>query len=51
MVLACTPPVRPLSPSHAGLQPPLASTNAMVNALMPVALMTVAGAGGLPQPG
>src|SRR5687768_13759920 len=51
MVLACAPPVRPLLPSQAGLQPPLDSTNAMVKALMPVAFMTVAGAGGLPQPG
>src|SRR5919107_364986 len=50
IVLACTPPVRPPSPSHTGLQP-LARTNAMVKARMPVALMTVDGAGGLPQPG
>jgi hypothetical protein len=50
IVLACTPPVRPLSRSHTGLQP-LASTNAMVNARTPVAFMTVPGAGGLPQPG
>src|ERR671917_196363 len=46
MVLACAPPVSPLDPSQAGLQPPLASTNAMVNDLMPVAPMTVDGAGG-----
>src|SRR3954453_3017911 len=50
MVLSCEPPVRPPSPSHTGLHP-LASTNAMVNALTPVAFITVDGAGGLPQPG
>nr|BFE68153.1 hypothetical protein GCM10020092_014540 [Actinoplanes digitatis] len=50
MVLSCTPPVRPPSPSQTGLHP-LASTNAMVKDLMPVAFTTVDGAGGLPQPG
>src|SRR5687768_12832324 len=51
MVSACAPPVRLLAPSQAGLQPLEASTKAIVKALMPVAFMTVAGAGGLPQPG
>src|SRR3954449_4429570 len=36
--------------SHAGLQPPEALTNAMVNHLTPVAFITVCGFGGFPQP-
>ena len=47
---ASTPPVSGRLPSHAGVQPPPESMNAIVNHLTPVALMTVPGAGGLPQP-
>src|SRR4051794_38934067 len=37
-------------PSHAGLHPPEDRMNAIVNHLTPVAFMTAAGLGGLPQP-
>ena len=50
MVLASTPPVSGRLPSHAGAQEPLERMNAIVNHLMPVADMTVPGAGGSPQP-
>src|SRR5581483_3704024 len=51
-LIACwsAPPVSGRLPSHAGLQPPPESMNAMVNCLMPVADMTAVGDGGLPQP-
>ena len=51
-MIACAsaPPVSGRLPSQAGLQPPLDRMNAMVNDLTPVAFMTVAGLGGLPQP-
>ncbi len=50
--IACwsTPPVSGRLPSHAGEQPPPESMNAIVNCLIPVASITVAGDGGSPQP-
>jgi hypothetical protein len=50
IALASALPCRGLLPSQAGLQPPEDKMKAMVNHLMPVALMTVAGLGGSPQP-
>ncbi len=50
MAAASTPPVSGRLPSQAGVQPPPERMNAIVNHRMPVALMTVLGAGGLPQP-
>src|SRR5690349_5903018 len=45
-----TPPVSGRALSHAGLQPPPESTNAIVNHLTPVEAMTLAGFCGSPQP-
>src|SRR3954468_12631574 len=50
MAVWSTPPVRDRLPSQAGVQPPESSTKAIVNHLMPVALITVDGLGGSPQP-
>ena len=44
------PPVSGRLPSQAGLQPPPDRMNAIVNHLTPVALITVVGLGGSPQP-
>lgn len=51
MVAAWVPPVSGPEPSQAGVQPPPERMKAMVNQRIPVAPMTVAGAGGSPQPG
>ncbi len=50
IVVASTPPWSGRWPSHAGLQPPLDRMKAIVNALIPVAFITVVALGGLPQP-
>ena len=50
IAVASALPCSGLLPSQAGLQPPDDRMKAIVNHLMPVAFMTVAGLGGLPQP-
>src|SRR6266508_1122515 len=50
IVLWSTPPVNGRLPSHAGVQPPPESMNAIVNCLIPVADITVETDGGSPQP-
>src|SRR6476620_8171586 len=50
MVLWSTPPVSGRVLSHIGVQPPPESMKAIVNCLMPVALITDVADGGLPQP-
>src|SRR5215217_3006240 len=50
IALASALPCSGRLPSQAGLQPPDDKMNAIVNHLIPVAFITVAGLGGSPQP-